>query len=707
MDFHRLGIVLFSPLGVLGLVLALLAALVAIDWVERVQISHRRVGLRWLAGAAVALGTGIVSAHLVFMAAAAPPFALGYHPWIMLAAWAIAVVLGAVGLGFGCASAGATPLLRLLVGAVCLASGTVATQVMCLEATGLRPGLLWSAEVLGAAWVASACFCGGGLWMFSRARMRVRKPSVHVQPIAAVLLALAVVGSQFLVIAAANLSAQSLSGFELRLPADTLLLAASLGSVALLATMLISSLLEAQMRASLQHAKGELHKRTLTDPLTDLPNRPMFESAMAQAVIEADANRGRVALLFIDLDGFKPVNESFGYQMGDRVLCEVAQRLRAITRPQDMVARLGADEFLMLLVDDPEADEAARVASRVLASVGELLRINGRETSLSCSIGLANYPEHGPAPGLIACAEAAMRNAKAAGGATFCVFEKRMTSGAREQFDLLRDLRGALAKGQLELYYQPKVRAETGEATGVEALMRWHHPQRGMVSPAVFVPIAERYGLISALGNWVIDEACRQMREWNDAGLRMRVAINLSVHQLRHPDLGERIEAALRTQGVTPSLLTCEITESVAMDDPDGTMKMFEKLAAVGVKISIDDFGTGYSSLSYLRKLPASELKIDRGFVLDLETSSDARAVVDAVIKLAQALGLKVVAEGVETEGQRVILRSLGCEELQGYLFAKPMSAKFLGLWAAGNAQPRRTEFREARHIEVRRSPVH
>lgn len=705
MESIGFGSALWSPLGGLGIFVALLAAYVAIDMVKRVQLSHRRVGLRWLAGGAVALGTGVASVHVIFLSAAALPFAFGYHPWEMLVAWGLAIALCALGLG--CGGGWVITLPRLLVGAVCLGSGMVATQLICMQTMGLRPGVLWDADLLAAAWAGAVLLCGGGLWLFFRARMRVLRPSPHWQPLAAVLLALAVVASQSLVIAAANLSAQTFSEFDLRLPADTLLIAASLGSVALLATMLISSLLEAEMRVSLQRAKGELHKRSLTDPLTDLPNRPMFEGALAQAVIEADASGGRVAVLFIDLDGFKPVNESFGYHVGDRVLCEVAQRLGAITRPQDMVARLGADEFLMLLAHDPQPDEAARVASRVLVAVAEALKLNGRETTLSCSIGLAHYPEHGAMPSLIACAEAAMRNAKAAGGATFCVFEQRMNSGAREQLELLRDLRGALAKGQLEMYYQPKVRAETAEVTGAEALMRWHHPQRGIVSPAVFVPIAERYGLIAALGNWVIDDACRQMREWSDAGLRMQVAINLSVHQLRHPDLAERIEAALHTHSVLPNLLTCEITESVAMDDPEGTMKMFEKLAAVGVQISIDDFGTGYSSLSYLRKLPASEVKIDRGFVLDLETSSDARAVVDAVIKLAQALGLKVVAEGVETEGQRVILRSLGCEELQGFLFAKPMSAKFLALWAAGNARPRRTEYRETLFIETQHSPLH
>ena len=232
--------------------------------------------------------------------------------------------------------------------------------------------------------------------------------------------------------------------------------------------------------------------------------------------------------------------------------------------------------------------------------------------------------------------------------------------------------------------------------------MRWHHAQRGTVSPEVFIPLAERYGLIQTIGNWLVEEACRQIRAWRNEGLRMRVAINLSVHQLRQPDLAARIAAALKRHRLEPRVLTCEITESVAMDDSHDTLKVIEQLAAVGVHLSIDDFGTGYSNLSCLRKLPAEELKIDRGFVLDLETSGDARAIVDAVVKLAQAIGLKVVAEGVETEQQQHILRQLGCDELQGYLFARPMSARALAHWAMSHEGPRALDFRASLFGETR-----
>ena len=258
-----------------------------------------------------------------------------------------------------------------------------------------------------------------------------------------------------------------------------------------------------------------------------------------------------------------------------------------------------------------------------------------------------------------------------------------MDVGAAEQLTLQNELRQALQQGQLSLHYQPKFDIRRERLRGVEALLRWQHPALGNVAPATFIPVAERFGMINTLGAWVIEEACRQMRAWLDAGLRIRVAINLSVHQLRQPDLARQIEMALSRYGISGAMLLCEITESVAMEDVAATQRAFEGLSRLGVYLSIDDFGTGYSSLSYLRQLPARQLKIDRSFTRDLEASADARAVVDAVIRLAHALDLSVVAEGVETAGQRDILQNLNCDELQGFLFARPMPARQIQDWAA------------------------
>jgi len=519
--------------------------------------------------------------------------------------------------------------------------------------------------------------------------------------------AISLVASLQLVLGAAGIGEQVVSANAERLTSTTLTLFASVGACAILLIGLLFSVLEARMRRTLRRAETELERRSFRDGLTGLPNRLMFDGLLAQAVQQAHSERHKLAVMFVDLDGFKPVNESLGHVTGDLLLREIAARLKRFARPEDRVAHLGGDEYLMLVGGDPSAEDAAIFAERLQVSIGEPCQMNGKEATVSSSIGIALYPEHGPIADLIANAEAAMRSAKSGGGAGYAFFEQRMMSGARDQLDLLRDLRRALADGQLRLVYQPKIHAPSGEITGAEALMRWEHPERGLVGPDLFIPMAERFGLIGAMGNWLIEEACKQAGQWRDEGLQMRVAINLSAHQLRHPDLCDRIDAALRRYEIRPQLLTCEITESVAMEDASNAIRMVEKLSVLGVNISIDDFGTGYSSLSYLRKLRAGELKIDKSFVLDLETSADARAVVDGIVKLAHALGLKVVAEGVETEAQHQILRSFGCHELQGFLFARPMSARALSSWAMEEVGPRALEFRDSLYRPTAAGALH
>ncbi|HEX2010542.1 MAG TPA: bifunctional diguanylate cyclase/phosphodiesterase [Roseateles sp.] len=408
----------------------------------------------------------------------------------------------------------------------------------------------------------------------------------------------------------------------------------------------------------------------------------------------------RIALLFVDLDGFKPINDSLGHAAGDKVLREVARRLLALVRESDTVARLGGDEFVLLLEDIADVAACAALAHRLVLALAEPIVLGGKPQHVSASVGIAVYPEHGPSERLMGNADTAMYAAKRAGGNTYVVFQSHMDAGASEQLTLQNDLRDALQRGQLTLHYQPKFDSRRSQLRGVEALLRWQHPSLGEVAPAVFIPVAERFGLINTLGAWVIEEACRQMRAWIDQGLRMRVAINLSVHQLRQPDLAQRVESALQRNRIDASMLLCEITESVAMEDIAATQRTFDELARIGVFLSIDDFGTGYSSLAYLRQLPARQVKIDRSFIQDLEGSADARAVVDAVIRLAHALDLSVVAEGVETAGQRDILQGLDCDELQGFLFAKAMPPQQLLEWAAGQKPADAPEFSSSMFIE-------
>jgi diguanylate cyclase len=460
--------------------------------------------------------------------------------------------------------------------------------------------------------------------------------------------------------------------------------------------------------AQLQQAHAHLERTPFSDPLTGLLSRVGLEASLRQAAQQAENQGHRVALLLIGLDGFKSVNDSFGHALGDSVLREVSRRLvehagTLVVPPRiigQTLARLGGDEFLLMLQGHLDRQSLGRSAAKLLEVVNGPINCDGQELKLSASIGIACFPEDGGASKLIVRADAAMHAAKAAGGSTYMAFEPRMQDDAREKHELLRDLRHAIENKQLELFYQPKIDARSGQVTAAEALLRWHHPVRGTLSPDMFIPLAERHGLIGALGNWVIDDACRQARVWRERGLKMRVAINLSVFQMRQNDLVERIQAALKRHGVNPSRLTCEITESVAMEDTQVTQRTFERLGQAGIHLSIDDFGTGYSSLSYLRRLPATELKIDRSFVLDLDSSDDAKAIVDAVLKLAHAIGLKVVAEGVETVQQRDILMQLGCDEFQGYLFARPMSARALLLWAVDD-KPAKNAFRASLFAET------
>ena len=438
------------------------------------------------------------------------------------------------------------------------------------------------------------------------------------------------------------------------------------------------------------------------DSLTQLPTRVYFEDRLAAAATKADANSSRLALLFIDLDGFKPVNDTYGHSIGDLVLEQVGQRLKAMSRGKDVVARVGGDEFLLLLTNVQSQEAIAHVASRLIQGLSAPYAAEGREVMISCSVGIATYPDGCSHAKLIARADAAMYASKRSGGSTHCFYSSAMDADAEAQFELLRDLRKAVGLKQFELLYQPKIDSKSGKVTAVEALLRWKHPTRGTLLPSTFIPIAERFGLIGQIGNWVIEDACRASRAWREKGVRMRVAINLSAHQMRQEDIVDRITGALHAHKIHPSLLTCEITESAAMEDTKTTQTTFRRLGELGVHMSIDDFGTGYSSLSYLRRLPAEELKIDRTFIQDLEHSADARAVVDAVIKLAHALGLKVVAEGVENQRQQQVLVKMGCDELQGFLFAKPMSARALLLWAVNDRSSEGSVFKPSLFDETR-----
>jgi diguanylate cyclase (GGDEF)-like protein len=417
-----------------------------------------------------------------------------------------------------------------------------------------------------------------------------------------------------------------------------------------------------------------------TDAVSGLMARVPFEAALAQA-LDTERGEGRTgALLYVGLDGFRLVNEGHGHARGDKVLLATAHKLLEVCGARVPMCRTAGDEFaIWIRADIDTCEELARRVSEALAGGVEL---DGQRFATGASVGVALFPKHGSSAQLMLRAATAMRSVKRAGGGSHALFDPRIETEQREEMKIAQDLRQAIARRELELVYQPKIDASSLQVTAVEALLRWKHPQLGMVSPARFIPIAEKHGLIEGIGNWVLEAALDQAAAWRKAGLRMRVAINVSGFQMRQDDFARRLETGLRAHGLQPNRFTCEITESVAMEDTQVTRSAFDRLGKLGVHVSIDDFGTGHSSLATLRRLPAQELKIDRAFVADMATDADARAIVAAVLTMARALGLRVVAEGVETPAQRDLLVQMGCDELQGYLFAKPMSARAIVLWA-------------------------
>ncbi len=413
------------------------------------------------------------------------------------------------------------------------------------------------------------------------------------------------------------------------------------------------------------------------DTLTGLANRFSLGARLEQSVADARRNGQQLAVLFLDLDRFKNINDSLGHHVGDALLVQVAQRLLAAVRETDTVARLGGDEFVVVLPGIGGSTDAAHVAGKLLAALSAPYPVQGHELHTTPSIGISLFPSDSEAPAtLLRNADTAMYHAKAVGRANYQFYTEEMNRVATARLALEGKLRQALARREFELWYQPQFASGDGSLTGLEALVRWRHPEDGLIAPAQFIPLAEETGIIMEIGTWVLGEACRQARRWLDAGLPpLRMSVNLSVRQLRDAYLADTVASVLAGTGLRPELLELEITESSVMDRPDKAIAVLETLKRLGVKIAIDDFGTGHSSLSYLKLFPLDHLKIDRSFVSDIEHDANDAAIVAAAVSLAHSLGLSVVAEGVETAVQVERLRTLGCDELQGYHFSRPLPA--------------------------------
>ncbi|WP_417778464.1 putative bifunctional diguanylate cyclase/phosphodiesterase [Stutzerimonas xanthomarina] len=659
-------------------VVAVLASYTALDMAGRVATSTGRAAQWWLLGGAFSMGLGIWSMHFIGMLAFSLPIPLGYDPSITAGSLVLSIGASALALWLVCQRK--LPWNRLMQGALLIGAGISAMHYSGMAALRIQPGIVYDIAWLAASVLVAFMASGAALWLAFRLRANLQ----HVRAwrcAAALVMGLAIVGMHYTGMAAAGFPEGSFCGAANGVDSNWLALLVIVLTLAVLAITLIVSVLDARLQArtsvlasSLEKANGELLQLALHDNLTRLPNRLLLEDRLSQALKVAQREQSRFALMFMDLDGFKAVNDAYGHHLGDQLLISVTGRLRACTRAQDTLARLGGDEFVLLAaIDDP--DDAATLAAQLVQCVSEPFMLSRYTLSVSLSIGIAVYPGDGETErDLLLHADAAMYHTKSVGRNGYSFFEASMNANTVEQLQLLHDLRLAVSNGELRLHYQPKFEAPAGPVRGFEALLRWQHPQRGLLSPDAFLPLAEKTRLIIPMGKWVLNEACRQLREWHLQGFsHWTVAVNLSAVQFEQPDLVGTVTDAIRFHHIPPQMLTIEVTETVAMRDPESTIDTLKKLTQLGIKASIDDFGTGYSSLLYLKRLPASELKIDRAFVKEMSPGNEDSVIVSAIIALAKALGLEVVAEGVETAEQQAFLTGLGCETLQGFLLDRPM----------------------------------
>ncbi|WP_239953872.1 bifunctional diguanylate cyclase/phosphodiesterase [Pantoea sp. Z09] len=663
---------------IVSILVAMLASFTALDMAGRVATSTGRVALIWLFGGGFAMGVGIWAMHFIGMLSMTMEMVMSYDASLTGVSMAIAVVASIFALWLVCH--GDLPLKKLLGGALVLGSGVAAMHYTGMAALMFSPGISWNWGWIAVSVVIALVASGAALWLAFNLRDGTTGRTTVLRLGASVVMGFAIAGMHYTGMAAASFPAHS-HAMQMGVNSNWLAILVTVVTLAILGITLLVSMLDARMQArtailarSLAEANRELAQLALHDNLTRLPNRILLEDRLEQAINKANRERTQFALMFMDLDGFKAVNDAFGHHVGDNLLIAVTERMSEQMKGYYTLARMGGDEFVLLIeINDP--NDAATVADTLVKAIERPFEISRYELMVSLSIGIAVYPGDGnDERELMFNADAAMYHTKNNGRNGHNFFQPSMNTLAQTQLQLNNDLWHAQENNELRLFYQPKYCAPRGPIIGFEALLRWQHPTRGLLTPDVFLPLAEKTGMIVTIGGWVINEACRQLHQWRQQGhLNWSVAVNLSALQFEQSNLVETVTEALATHDIPPELLTLEVTETTAMRDPDESVRILTELTRLGVKASIDDFGTGYSSLLYLKRLPASELKIDRAFVNELQHQTEDATIVSAIVALAQSLDLKVVAEGVETAEQQAFLTGLGCNTLQGYLLGKPV----------------------------------
>lgn len=666
-----------SVLICVSLIVVFIASFTALDTTGRVAVSRGWSARFWLLVGGIAMGIGVWAMHFIGMLAMMMPMMMRYDTRLTILSLLVAILASVLAFG---QTVGGLHLTRqrLLRGTLILGAGVVVMHYLGMYALLIEPQPEWNALLVALSVLIAFAASGLALWL----AFHLRQGDHHLmlmRGLASLVMGIAIAGMHYVGMAAAEFSHSSMMQPH-GVSNAGLAVWVTLITLTILGITLLSSMLDAQLRAArlatrLNRANQELRQLAMHDNLTTLPNRVMLEQQLDLAIKQAMLNEHRFAVIYMDLDGFKAVNDTWGHHVGDRLLVAVAERLCSQLSNTMLLVRLGGDEFVLMAECDISA--ARQLAQKLVKVISSPFELDRYVLHVSLSAGIAIFPLHGRnRQELLFNADAAMYHTKHSGRNGWCLFEPAMSAATQHQLELANDLWEAIEREQMRLFYQPKFCSGGTRLMGFEALLRWQHPQRGLLTPELFLPRAEKTGQIIALGNWVIGEACRQLRIWHSQGHSdWTVSVNLSALQFHQRDLLTILTQTLARNQLPGSALMLEITEAIAMRDPAFSQQRIRELQQAGVSVAIDNFGIGYANLLHLKDLDASELKIDRSFINCLRPGSEDATVVSAMLTLAQSLNLRMVAEGVETEEQQHLLTSLGFDALQGYLLGKPTPA--------------------------------
>ncbi|BEU79043.1 GGDEF domain-containing phosphodiesterase [Enterobacter asburiae] len=658
---------------------AFIASFVALDSAGKIPLSSRKAALFWRIAGGVTLGIGIWSMHFIGMLSMQMPMMMSYDLWLTLASLSVAVIASATALNIAVAGKKLSPF-RLIFATAILSAGVVSMHYIGMAALMLDGSIIWDRRIVGLSVVIAVVASGTALWLAFR--LRDKHKGVFINRI----LAAFVMGAAICAMHYTGMSAAQFQEMAHTLPGGIgelgLSIWVSVTTLCLLGVMLIISLIDSHRRTSrltdnLHQLNRQLELQARFDALTGLANRHQMDLRMQDCLRSALLSKKPFAVIFLDVDHFKRVNDTWGHSVGDELLIAVAQRITARLTREMTLARLGGDAFI-LLVPECDDDRLNALVTALLEDVRRPLSVCGHTLSTTISAGVSLYPQDGETlHELKLKADAALHRVKEEGRNGWAIYRAEMSTAIPAKPGFLQELSQALERDQFELWYQPTWHAGEKTIHGFEALLRWRHPEQGVVLPNLFIPSLEQTGLIIPVGNWAIEAACRQLHFWTEQGFsQWTLSLNLSPIQFEQPDIFQIVSSMLEKYSLSPSRLILEVTESTALKNLDRSIELLNAFNHAGIVVSIDDFGTGYSNLLMLSVLPAKELKIDRSFVTSMLENEKSYKLVETIISIARTMEMNVVAEGIETEEQQAVLTRLGCDYLQGYLFSRPLPAE-------------------------------